>query len=64
MPNPSLEVRLRVLAAIDVAPGTSIRSRIVVISQIPIERSGLFLPFYRHNKILRAFSNSVNRIFS
>ena len=29
MPNPSLEVRLRVLAAIDVAPGTSIRSRIV-----------------------------------
>lgn len=33
MPNPSLEVRLRVLAAIDVAPGFSIRSRIVYASQ-------------------------------
>lgn len=33
MPNPSLDVRLRVLAAIDVAPGLSIRARIVHVSQ-------------------------------
>lgn len=33
MPNPSLEVRLRVLAAIDVAPGASIRARIIHASQ-------------------------------
>ena len=33
MPTPSLEVRLRVLAAIDVAPGNSIRSRIVHASK-------------------------------
>lgn len=33
MPTPSLEVRLRVLAAIDVAPGASIRARIIYASQ-------------------------------
>lgn len=33
MPNPSLEVRLRVLAAIDVAPGVSIRARIIHASK-------------------------------
>ncbi len=33
MPTPSLEVRLRVLAAIDVAPGNSIRARIIHASK-------------------------------
>lgn len=33
MPIPSLEVRLRVLAAVDVAPGASIRARIIHASQ-------------------------------
>ncbi|MFC3121116.1 DDE-type integrase/transposase/recombinase [Agaribacter flavus] len=33
MPIPSLDVRLRVLAAVDVAPGASIRARIVHVSQ-------------------------------
>lgn len=33
MPNPSLEVRLRALAAIDVAPGNSVRARIIHASK-------------------------------
>jgi len=33
MPMPTLEVRLRVLAAIDMAPGASIKSRIIYASQ-------------------------------
>ena len=33
MPNPSLEIRLRVLAAVDYASGSSIRDRIKAVSQ-------------------------------